>query len=325
MIEMDEVDMLSEFSQDPDPKTAQREIMEYKELIKALRAGTQNKLARDQIRNAERQISRLMHAVTRSKSIDDQIEVWTKNLHKSEESLLTAQESLRQAKAKVDQCQDSVAHAQLQLQKLAQAKASQNASSVEPVEVLSQVALAEPQSVQALFAALSLDKQAKLMENMLSVVLQTPGFAVPPYILQQLAERQSVHAQNVSTPVQMVSLSAQNVSTPVQTVSVSAHNASTPVQTVSAPAQNVLTPGQMVSAPVLAPGRESPCPTTPPAGGSQMTLTGLLRGECAPDRGRARSVRRRLESSDRAVSVVMDCRSRSPAGFREGSTVRGQS
>ena len=311
MIEMDEVDMLSEFSQDPDPKTAQREIMEYKELIKALRAGTQNKLARDQIRNAERQISRLMHAVTRSKSIDDQIEVWTKNRHKSEESLLTAQESLRQAKAKVDQCQDSVAHAQLQLQKLAQAKASQNASSVEPVEVLSQVALAEPQSVQALFAALSLDKQAKLMENMLSVVLQTPGFAVPPYILQQLAERQSVHAQNVSTPVQMAS--------------VSAHNASTPVQTVSAPAQNVLTPGQMVSAPVLAPGRESPCPTTPPAGGSQMTLTGLLRGECAPDRGRARSERRSLESSDRAVSVVMDGRSRSPAGFREGSTVRGQS
>ena len=298
MIEMDEVDMLSEFSQDPDPKTAQREIMEYKELIKALRAGTQNKLARDQIRNAERQISRLMHAVTRSKSIDDQIEVWTKNRHKSEESLLAAQESLRQAKANVDRCQDSVAHAQLQLQKLAQAKASQNASSVEPVEVLSQVALAEPQSVQALFAALSLDKQAKLMENMLSVVLQTPGFAVSPYILHQLAERQSVHAQNVSTPVQMAS--------------VSAHNVSTPVQTVSAPAQNVSTPVH------------APCPTTPPAGGSQMTLTGLLRGECAPDRGRARSQRRRLESSDRAVSVVMDGRSRSPAGFREGSTVRGQ-
>ena len=298
MVEMDEVDMLSKFSQDPDPKTAQREIIEYKELIKALRAGTQNKLARGQIRNAERQISRLMHAVTRSKSIDDQIDVWTKKRHKSEESLLAAQESLRQAKAKVDQCQDSVAHAQLQLQKLAQAKASQNASSVEPVEVLSQVALAEPQSVHALFAALSLDKQAKLMENMLSVVLQTPGFAVPPYILHQLAERQSVQAQNVSTPVQMAS--------------VSAHNVSTPVQTVSAPAQNVSTPVH------------APCPITPPAGGSQMTLTGLLRGECAPDRGRARSQRRRLESSDRAVSVVMNGRSRSPAGFREESTVRGQ-
>ena len=285
MIEMDEVDMLSEFSQDPDPKTAQKQISEHKDIIKSLRAGAQNSIALAQIRDSERQISRLMHAVTRSKSIDDQIEVWTKKQHKSEESLLAAQESLRQAKTKVDQAQDSVAHAQLQLQKLAQAKASQNASLVEPVEVLSQVALAEPQSVQALFAALSLDKQAKLMENMLSVVLQTPGFAVPPCVLQQLAERQAVHAQSVSTPVQMASVSAHNVSTPVH----------------------------------------APCPTTPPAGGSQMTLTGLLRGKCAPDRGRARSARRRLESSNRAVSVVMDGRSRSPAGFREGSAVRSQS
>ena len=275
-VNLDDVDMLSEFSQDPDPKTAQKQISEYKEIIKSLRAKPENAIAQDQIRIAERQISRLMHAVTRSKSIDEQIEVWNKNLQRSEENLVSAQEALIQAKAKVDHAQDSLSNAQLQLRKLTQMKASQNASKVEPVEVLSQVALAEPQSVQALFAALSLDKQAKLMENMLSVVLQTPGFAVPP-ILHQLAERQSVQAQNVSTPV-------QNVSTPVH----------------------------------------APCPITPPAGGSQMTLTGLLRGECAPERGRARSQRRRLESSERAVSVVLDGRSRSPAGFREGSTVRSQ-
>ena len=46
-VELDEVDMLSEFSQDPDPKLAQKDIMEYKQLIKSLRAGTQNKLTQD--------------------------------------------------------------------------------------------------------------------------------------------------------------------------------------------------------------------------------------------------------------------------------------
>ena len=63
-----------------------------------------------------------------------------------------------------------------------------------------------------------------------------------------------------------------------------------------------------------------------------MTLTGLLRGEYAPDRGRARSMRRNNLSEDpgfcraaRAFSVVEKCRCRSPAGFREESTVRGLS
>ena len=154
-------------------------------------AGTQNSLALKQIRDAERQISRLMHAVTRSKSTDEQVEVWTKDLQRSEESLLSAQEALRQAKAKVDQLQDSVTHAQLQLQKLWQTKVSQNANTLEPVEVLSQLAQAEPIRAQAQIASLSLDKQTRLMENMLCVVLQTPGFSVPPAVLQQLLEGQS--------------------------------------------------------------------------------------------------------------------------------------
>ena len=119
---LNDIDMLSKFSHDPDPKTAQKQMSEYKELIKSLRAGAQNSLALEQIRNTERQINRLMHAVTRSKSTDELIEGWTENLHRSEESLLSAQKALRQAQAKEDPRQDSVTHAQLQLQKLAQAK-----------------------------------------------------------------------------------------------------------------------------------------------------------------------------------------------------------
>ena len=168
-----------------DSKTAQRQILEHKDIIKPLRAGVQNTLALKQIRDSERQFSNLMHAVTRSESIDEQIEAWTKNLQRSEESLLSAQE------AEVDQCQDSVTNAQLQLQKLTQTKVSQNASTLEPVEVLSQLAQAEPVRAQARIASLSLDKQTRLMENMLCVVLQSPGFSVPPVVLQQLLERQS--------------------------------------------------------------------------------------------------------------------------------------
>ena len=41
-----------------------------------------------------------------------------------------------------------------------------------------------------------------------------------PSLLQQFAERQSVYAQNVSTPVQMVSVPTQSVSTLVQLISV---------------------------------------------------------------------------------------------------------
>ena len=119
-VDLDDVDMLSEFSQDPDPKTAQKQITEYKEIIKSLRAKPQNAMALKQIRDSERQISRLMRAVTRSKSIHEQIDVWNRNLQRSKENHLSAQEALRQAKAKVDQCKDSVTNAQLQLQKLTQ-------------------------------------------------------------------------------------------------------------------------------------------------------------------------------------------------------------
>ena len=83
-MDLNDVDLLSAFSQDPDPKTTQRQTSEYKEFTKS------------------------------------------KNLHKSEESLPSAQEALRQAKAQVDQLQDSVTRAQLQLQKLAQAQVTQN-------------------------------------------------------------------------------------------------------------------------------------------------------------------------------------------------------
>ena len=78
--------------------------------------------------------------------------------------------------------------------KIEQTKVSQNASAVEPVEVLSQLAQAEPVRAQAQIASLSLDKQT---------MLQSHGFSVPPVVLQQLLERQSPTqpAQSVPTPV----------------------------------------------------------------------------------------------------------------------------
>ena len=65
VVDLTEMDTLSECSQDHDLKTAQKEISELKELLKCLRSCKQSKPVQVQIWNTERQIERIKKAHAR--------------------------------------------------------------------------------------------------------------------------------------------------------------------------------------------------------------------------------------------------------------------
>ena len=184
-MDLTEIDRLSECSQDHDLKTAQKEISELKELLKCLRSCKQSKPVQVQIWNTERQLD----AVTRSKSVDDQIANWTKHVQEAQEDHIAAQEQLRQARSRFEASQDVVTSAQLQLSTLEETKVGSGSETVGALRVLAVVG-GGLHSTQSHLLCLSLDKQTRCLENVLVVALHAPGLSVPLGVLQNLAARQ---------------------------------------------------------------------------------------------------------------------------------------